>query len=103
MLDRRITKTPDELEAMTNWPERWPVMFVKPKDWPGPPRFVVSLPALYWHVKELAWRMASDDQLLKDALTLRKKKWVQPKPERAPAAPVQALRDGRRRARRQSR
>ena len=104
MLDRKVTMSPDEPEAMTTWPALWPVMFVKPEDWPGPPRFVVSLPALYWHVKELAWRMAEDDELLTKALQVRKKKWVKPKPERAAAVTaIQPLRARRKRGRIHSR
>ncbi len=98
MIDRKTTLSPDEVEIMTSWPVRWPVMFAKPMDWPGRPRFVVSLPALYWHVKELAWRMAVDEELLNEALQLRKKKWVQPKPEQF--AEILARRRDRRATRR---
>lgn len=98
MFDRKITLNPEQVEAMPTWPERWPVMFAKPVHWSGPPRFVVSLPALYWHVKELAWRLALDNELLSKALQLRKRKWVQPKPDNVAQVPTSP--SGRRHVRR---
>lgn len=72
MRDRKRL-TPDEVEAIDDWPEHWPVMWTKGKDEPGKRRLVVALPALYWHVKRLARTMALDEDMLMGALQLRKR------------------------------
>jgi hypothetical protein len=72
MRDRTLL-TPDDVEAVVDWPECWPIMWAKGKDEPGKRRLVVALPALYWHVKRLARTMALDEQMLKAALQLRKR------------------------------
>jgi len=75
MRDRKRV-SPDELEALAKWDPKWPVVWAKKKTEPGPPRFVVSAPALYWHVKWLAINLAADDALLAQALQLRKRRRV---------------------------
>lgn len=56
MRDRKRL-TPDEVEAIDEWPEHWPIIWAKGKDEPGKRRLVIALPALYWHVK----RARTDD------------------------------------------
>jgi hypothetical protein len=70
------TAAPDEIERMQEWPEQWPVMWAKTSKQPGPKRIVVSVAALYWHVKELATRLAYDDDGLRQTLELRKRRRV---------------------------
>lgn len=70
------TATPDQLEGIAQWPERWPVMWAKSHKQPGPKRIVVSVAALYWHVKQLAWQMATDRTMLQRAVILRKNRRV---------------------------
>lgn len=66
----------EELETLIDWPEKWPVVFRKPKPENGDRRFVVSVPALYWHVKQLAAGLAGDAAILREAVELRKKRRV---------------------------
>jgi hypothetical protein len=70
------TVSPHEIERMQIWPDEWPVMWAKNNTDPGLKRIVVSVPALYWHVKELATRLASDTQALLTAFDLRKRRRV---------------------------
>lgn len=68
--------TPDQIEAIDEWPAQRPVMWAKPNHKAGPKRIIVAVPALYWQVKRLAIRLATDEELLKHALQLRKKRRV---------------------------
>jgi hypothetical protein len=58
MRDRSVP-TIDGLESVDEWPENWPVI------WETPQRLVVSVLALYWHVKQLTTDLANDADLLR--------------------------------------
>jgi hypothetical protein len=68
--------TAEELEKLDEWPRKWPVVFRKPESEGGSPRYVVSVPALYWHTKRLTAALAADDQVLRSAVKLRPKRRV---------------------------
>jgi hypothetical protein len=67
----------NEIDGLTDWNPRWPVIWAKQKTEPGPRRFVVSAPALYWHTKWLVSDLATDEGVLASALELRKRRRVQ--------------------------
>jgi hypothetical protein len=68
------TISPDRLEQLETWPPDSPVMWVKPRSAPGKRRIVVSMPALYWHVKALARSLAKDSSAIRAALEHRKRR-----------------------------
>lgn len=72
----RSTPTPDELETMAEWNPKWPVVWAKEASEPGPRRFVVSAPALFWHVKRLTAALSSDEAILRSAASLRRRRRV---------------------------
>jgi hypothetical protein len=67
---------PDQLEAMSSWNMKWPVVWALPPSHPGKRRMAVSNQALYWHVKWLTSQLAGDTAMLAAALKLRKKRRV---------------------------
>jgi hypothetical protein len=68
--------SPDALERLEAWPPKSPVIWAKAKSDPGPRRFVVSAPALFWHVKRLVRDLATDANAIQQATTLRKRRRV---------------------------
>lgn len=66
----------DEIDELKEWNPKWPVIWMKPHTDPGPRRYVVSAPALYWHTKWLTADLASDANMLSCALERRKRRRV---------------------------
>jgi hypothetical protein len=60
------TMTPDDLDAIDKWNPKCPIMWDKVAD-TGPARVVVSTLALYWHVKKLAFDLATNPAIIEGA------------------------------------
>ena len=50
----------DELESMTSWNPEWPVLWAETPAGKQTKSLKLSVPALYWHVKDMVLKLATD-------------------------------------------
>jgi hypothetical protein len=62
--------TPDQLDAIEVWNLKWPIMWDQAAG-ASAGRIVVSTLALYWHVKRLAYDLATDPAIFQSAVANR--------------------------------
>lgn len=64
--------TADELESMPTWNLQWPVLWAEVPEGKTAKSLKLSVPALYWYVKKLVMRLASDASVHAHAIAHRK-------------------------------